>query len=99
MIGQNLVDIAQPESATKIADCLKPSVVLSVAKSNNEEETTVSQFRQFYVKFKPTSKSASYPVSDTLYTVYMYMVCLFFLFLTLGACAEGYGSRFVCLLP
>ena len=62
MIGQNLIDIAQPESAAEIADCLKPSIVPSLARSSAVEESTVSQFRQFYVKFRPPSKSTTFPV-------------------------------------
>ena len=63
MIGQNLVDIAHPELAAEITDCLKPSIVPSLARLSGVEESTVSQFRQFYVKFRPPSKSASCPVS------------------------------------
>ena len=63
MIGQNLLDIADPESAAEITDCLKPSIVPSLARSGGVEESTVSQFRQFYVKFRPPSKSSTCPVS------------------------------------
>ena len=64
VIGQNLVDITHAESGAEIAACLKPSIVPVVAESNKMEgESSISQFRQFYVKFKPTPKATSYPVS------------------------------------
>ena len=63
VIGQNLVDIALPESAAEITDCLRSSAVLAVLESNTMVESTVSQFRQFCVKFKPAPKCTSYPVS------------------------------------
>ena len=63
MIGQNLVDITHPESAAEITDCLRPTIVPTVADSNTMVESTVSQFRQFCVKFRPTPKATSYPVS------------------------------------
>ena len=65
VIGQNLVDITHAESGAEIAACLKPSIVPVVAESiRMEGESSISQFRQFYVKFKPTPKSTSYPVSS-----------------------------------
>ena len=70
VIGQNLVDITHAESGAEIAACLKPSMVPVVAESNTMEgESSVSQFRQFYVKFKPTPKSTSYPVSSIIHDI------------------------------
>ena len=53
VIGQNLVDITHPDSAAEISDCLKPSVVSSTSMYMAQEcAYIVSQFRQFFVKFK-----------------------------------------------
>lgn len=54
VIGQNLTDITHADSAATIADSLKPTAMPSVSL---EMKGVCSQYRQFYVKFKSTSKS------------------------------------------
>ena len=71
MIGQNLADITHPEFSSKIADCLKPSVILA-ASEFTVEECVISQYRQFDVRFKPSvsySSSPSHSVSSSVWCV------------------------------
>ena len=51
VIGQNLADITHPESAVEITDNLKPA---ATPPTSMVEESIVSQFRQFYVRFRST---------------------------------------------
>jgi hypothetical protein len=51
VIGQNLGDITHPESAVEITDNLKPA---ATPPTSMVEESIVSQFRQFYVRFRST---------------------------------------------
>ena len=71
VIGQNLEDITHPESAVEITDNLKPA---ATPPTSMVEESIVSQFRQFYVRFRSTvspsrmqlSRFTSHTVSPAL---------------------------------
>ena len=54
VIGQNLADMCHSESAIEITDRLKPS---AMPPSSMVEERVISQFRQFYVRLRSTTRS------------------------------------------
>ena len=75
VIGQNLIDISHAESAVEIQDNLKPAATPPVSMV---EESIVSQFKQFYVRFRSTvsptrmqlSRFTSHTVNQS-YTLYL----------------------------
>ena len=73
VIGQNLADITHPESAVEITDNLKPA---ATPPTSMVEESIVSQFRQFYVRFRSTVSPSRMQLSRfTSHTVSL-VVCV-----------------------
>ena len=73
VIGQNLADITHPESAVEITDNLKPA---ATPPTSMVDESIVSQFRQFYVRFRSTISPSRMQLSRfTSHTVSL-VVCV-----------------------
>ena len=94
VIGQNLADITHPEYSSKISDSLKPSLIIS---TSVEDDFVVSQYRQFFVRLKPSvaySTSPSHSVRCVLYSLSLSLSLFLFLFPSV-LCVCGHMSAFL----